>query len=109
MHCEWHIWELKQAGLDWRSLVLSRCLSGRALLVAQVRADPRYRSEAERLKAFQAQGGGSRSTYFNLARRLQTAEPVPAIKLTNPPPARRTEHETLQKIMRRWNQHFGNN
>ena len=109
MHCEWHIWELKQAGLDWRSLVLSRCLSGRELLVAQVRADPSYCSEAERLKAFQAQGGGSRSTYFNLARRLQTAEPVPAIKLTNPPPARRTEHETLQKIMRRWNQHFGNN
>ena len=43
-------WELKQAGLDWRGLVLSRCLSGRALLVAQVKADPRYRTEAERLK-----------------------------------------------------------
>jgi hypothetical protein len=102
-------WELKQAGLDWRSLVLSRCLSGRALLVGQVKADPRYPSEAERLKAFQAQGGGSRSTYFKLARRLQTAEPAPAIKLNNPPPARRAAEETLQKIMRRWNQHFGKN
>jgi hypothetical protein len=63
----------------------------------------------ERLKAFQAQGGGSRSTYFNLARRLQTAEPAPAIKLNNLPPARRAEEDSLQKIMRRWNQHFGEN
>jgi hypothetical protein len=103
-------WELKQAGLDWRSLVLSRCLSGRALLVAQLKADPRYRSEAERLQAFQAQGGGSRSTYFNWSRRLQTAAaPAPAIKLNNPPPARRLAEDTVQKILRRWNQHFGEN
>ena len=102
-------WELKQAGLDWRSLVLSRCLNGRALLVAQVKADPRYGSEAERLKAFQAQGGGSRSTYFKLARRLQTAVPAPAIKLNNPTPARRAADETLQKILRRWNGHLGQN
>src|SRR5262249_55160981 len=98
-------WELKQAGLDWRRLVLSRCLTGRALLVAQVKADPRYHSEAERLQAFQAQGGGSRSTYFNLSRRLEAAVTVPAIKLNNPPPARRTADETMQKILRRWNQH----
>jgi len=109
VHCEWHIWELKQAGLDWRSLVLSRCLSGRALLVAQVKADPRYRTQAERLQAFQAQGGGSRSAYFNWSRRLQAAVTVPAIKLNNPPPARRAAEETLHKIMRRWNQNFGQN
>src|SRR5262249_57589724 len=29
-------WELKQAGLDWRRAVLSRCLSGPALLVARL-------------------------------------------------------------------------
>jgi hypothetical protein len=51
--------ELKEAGLDWRSLVLSRCLTGRALLVAQLKADPQYRTEAERLQAFLARGGGS--------------------------------------------------
>jgi hypothetical protein len=102
-------WELKQAGLDWRSLVLSRCLNGRALLVAQVKADPRYGSEAERLKAFQALGGGSRSIYFKLARRLQPAVPAPAVKLNNPTPARRAADESLQKILRRWNRHFGQN
>src|SRR5438309_5878323 len=33
-------WELKQAGLDWRRAVLSRCLTGPALLVARLKADP---------------------------------------------------------------------
>jgi hypothetical protein len=78
-------------------------------LVAQVKADPRYRTQAERLQAFQAQGGGSRSAYFNWSRRLQAAVTVPAIKLNNPPPARRAAEETLHKIMRRWNQNFGQN
>jgi hypothetical protein len=101
--------ELKEAGLDWRSLVLSRCLTGRALLVAQLKADPQYCTEAERLQAFLAQGGGSRSTYFNWSRRLQATETAPAIRLNNPPPARRAADETIQKILRRWNQHFGEN
>jgi hypothetical protein len=74
-------WELKQAGLDWKSLILSRCLSGRALLVAQLQADPRYGSEAERVQAFQAAGGGSRATYFNWSRKLQVLVPAPAICL----------------------------
>src|SRR5215831_11602260 len=33
-------WELKQAGLDWRQGVLSRFLTGPALAVARLRADP---------------------------------------------------------------------
>ena len=81
-------WELKQAGLDWRSLVLSRCLSGSALL-AQLKGDPRYVSEAERVQAFIAKGGGSRSTYFNLSRKLQPPKAAPTIRLNNLPPAER--------------------
>jgi len=102
-------WELKQAGLDWRSLLLSRCLSGKALLVAQLKADLHYQSEAERVQAFLAQGGGARSTYFNLARKLQAPAAAPAIRLNNPPPARRAENEMLQQILRRWSGHFGDN
>jgi hypothetical protein len=102
-------WELKQAGLDWKSLVLSRCLSGRALLVAQLQADPRYASEAERVQAFVAQGGGSRSTYFNWSRKLQAPVAAPAIRLNHPPPARRAADEMIQKILRRWHGHFGDN
>ena len=80
-------WELKQAGLDWRRLLLSRCLSGRALLVAQLQADPHYRSEAERVQAFQAAGGGSRATYFNWSRKLQGRKTPPDLGLRSPPPA----------------------
>jgi len=80
-------WEPKQAGLDWRSLVLSRCLSGSALLVAQLKADPRYVSEAERVQAFIAKGGGSRSTYFNLSESCnrQRRRPRSASIIPRPP------------------------
>jgi hypothetical protein len=95
--------ELKQAGLDWRRLILSRCLSGRALLVAQLKADPRYGSEAERVQAFLAAGGGSRSTYFNWSRKLQAPVTAAPICLHNPPPAAKaTDPDLLRKIMRRW-------
>jgi hypothetical protein len=80
-------WEFKQADLDWRNLILSRCLSGRALRVAQFKADPQYRSEAERAQAFVAAGGGSRSTYFNWSRKLQSQQALPAIRVSNQPPA----------------------
>ena len=45
-----HAWELKQARLDWRQAVLSRCLSGAALLVARLKADLSFPSEAARVQ-----------------------------------------------------------
>src|SRR5262249_39522 len=63
-------WELKQAGLDWRRAVLSRCLSGPALLVARLKADTTFPNEAARVRAFIAAGGGCRATYFQHARKL---------------------------------------
>jgi hypothetical protein len=75
-------WELKQAGLDWRSLMLGRCLSGKLLLVAQLKAHPSYGNEAARIRAFHAAGGGCRATYFNLARQLRPPTPVLAFGLT---------------------------
>jgi hypothetical protein len=62
--------ELKKARMDWRRTILSRLLSGPALLVARLKADPAFRSEAERVKAFREAGGGSRATYFNYAKKL---------------------------------------
>jgi hypothetical protein len=102
-------WELKQAGLNWRSLLLSRCLSGRALVVAQLKADPRYASEAERVQAFLAQGGGSRSTYFHWARKLQAPVKAPAIRLCTAPPARQATDAMMQRLLRRWQGDFKNN
>ena len=41
-------WELKVAGLDWRYAVLSRCLTGSAREVAQLKANPAFATEEER-------------------------------------------------------------
>ena len=103
-------WELKQAGMDWRRLVLSRCLSGKALLVAQLKASPDYTSEAHRVRAFMASGGGSRATYFNLAKRLQAhVETAPSIRLTSAPPAPRDPDPDWLRILRKWRGHIGDN
>jgi hypothetical protein len=68
--------ELKKARMDWKRTILSRFLAGPALLVAQLKADPTFRSEEERVKAFREGGGGSRATYFNYAKNLHP----PAVK-----------------------------
>ena len=82
-----HAWELKQAGLDWRQGILSRCLTGAALAVAKLRADPTFASEAERVQAFVQSGAGCRATYFNHAKKLQPVSDPPRIILTHIRPA----------------------
>ena len=62
--------ELKKAGMDWKRTILSRFLSGPALLFAQLKTDYTFKSEEERVKAFQDRGGGSRATYFNYAKKV---------------------------------------
>jgi hypothetical protein len=66
--------ELKKARMDWKRTILSRFLSGRLLLVAQLKADPTFKSEAERVKAFREGGGGGRSTYFKYAKKLHPTD-----------------------------------
>jgi hypothetical protein len=103
-------WELKQAGLDWRSLVLSRCLSGKALLVAQLKANPSYVSEAERVKAFVASGGGSRATYFHLCKKLRgPLSRAPSVRLKCQVPPRAPAGQEMLRILRKWHGNFGNN
>ena len=62
--------ELKAAGLDWRRFVLESWLSGPGLIVARLKNDLRFASEEERVRAFVKSGAGSRSTYFNHAKKL---------------------------------------
>jgi len=61
---------LKKARMDWKRTILGRFLSGPLLLVAQLKADPTFESEAERVNAFREGGGGGRSTYFKFAKKL---------------------------------------
>jgi hypothetical protein len=97
-------WELKRAGLDWRRAVLSRCLSGTALLVARLLADPSFASEAARVQAFIAAGGGCRATYYHHARKLRPPADVPQIVLTNkaPPKADTPTPNHLDQLRRRY-------
>jgi hypothetical protein len=64
--------EVKKAGMDWQNALLSSWdLSTREMLVARLKADKSFASEKERVAAFVAAGGGSRATYFRVARRFQ--------------------------------------
>ena len=83
----WLSWELKRAGLDWRGCLLERWgISGRRLLVAQLKADPSYATEEDRVRAFIEKGGGCRATYFNHAQKLRPQFEVRQIVLKNNPP-----------------------
>jgi hypothetical protein len=102
-------WELKQAGLDWRLAVLSRCLTGPALLVARLQADPSFASEAARVRAFIDAGGGCRATYYHHSRKLRVTAAPPQIPLvqTAPPadPVPTADH--FDQLRRRFG-HLGN-
>ncbi len=77
-----HAWELKRADLDWRQGVLCRCLTGVALAVAKLKADPAFASEDERVRAFVQSGAGCRASYFRHAQKLRPAVRQPKILLT---------------------------
>jgi len=81
-----HAWELKQAGLDWRQGVLCRCLSGVALAVARLKANPDFANEAERVRAFVQSGAGCRASYFRHAKKLHATVAPPKILLTQASP-----------------------
>jgi hypothetical protein len=97
-------WELKQAGLDWRRAVLSRCLAGPALLVSRLKADPTYSSEAARVRAFVAAGGGCRATYYQHARKLRPLTDVPKVTLVHsaPPAVEVPTADHLDNLRRRY-------
>jgi hypothetical protein len=98
-----HAWELKQAGLDWRQGILSRCLNGVALAVAKLKANPAFASEAERVRAFLQSGAGCRATYFNHAKKLKPVSDTPRIVLacTRSPAAVPTV-DYLDRLRRRY-------
>ena len=99
-----HAWELKQAGLDWRQGVLCRCLTGVALAVAKLKANPNFASEAERVRAFVRSGAGCRASYFRHAKKLQPAARSQKIVLTQatPPVNEAAPGNHLDQLRRRF-------
>jgi hypothetical protein len=97
-------WELKQAGLDWRQGVLCRCVTGLALEVARLKADPAYPSEEDRVRAFVASDAGCRATYFHHAKKLQPRVGRPEMRLAHsaPPPESTPDPDILDRLRRRF-------
>jgi hypothetical protein len=66
---------VKQAGMDWRAALMQTWnLTEREMLVARLKWDKSYKSEAERVREFkrrlQGERGASRATYFRIAQRF---------------------------------------
>jgi hypothetical protein len=97
-------WELKHAGLDWQQAVLCRHLTGPALVVARLKADRRFASEAARVRAFVQSGAGCRASYFRHAKTLQPAASPPQIPLvrTNPPGEVTPPEDHLERLRKRF-------
>jgi hypothetical protein len=99
-------WELKQAGLDWRQAVLSRFLTGPALAVARLKANPSFTTEAARVRTFVQSGAGCRATYYHHARKLLPPAPTPNIVLgqTASPTEAALNSDHLDRLRRRFGQ-----
>jgi hypothetical protein len=99
-----HAWELKQADLDWRQGVLGRCLTGVALAVAKLKANPDFASEAERIRVFVQSGAGCRASYFRHAKKLRPVAATPKIALTRTsPPVDTSAHpDHIDRLRRRF-------
>ncbi len=93
--------ELKQAGLEWKTPILSRFISGKAVLVARLMADPNMSSNEERISAFAALDGGCRATYFSYAKKLRRTNPAPRIKLANTNNPAREQVDDVMSLLRK--------
>ncbi len=95
-------WELKRAGMDWKSWLFTRWgMTGTRRLVAKLKADPSLGTEAQRVRAFIQQEGGCRATYYNHAQRLGRPPKLPQIRLNNLPPERMPSNASLLDLLRR--------
>ncbi|VTR92889.1 Uncharacterized protein OS=Aeromonas phage Aes516 PE=4 SV=1 [Gemmata massiliana] len=77
---------MKDAGLDWRTLLHRQWKSGKLARVAALRADLSFATEEGRVQAFVAGGSGSRASYFRYLKKLQTLGTIPVPERTGAVP-----------------------
>ena len=71
--------------------------------MAKLKADPSLISEAERVRAFLAQQGGCRATYYKHAKGLGRPVELPELPQSHPPPdPTPTETSVLDLLRRRF-------
>ena len=85
-----------------KSWLLTRWgLTGIRVVVAKLKADPSFSTEAERVREFIQQESGCRATYYNHAKRLGQPLEFPDIRLHNRPPDRKLADARLLELLRR--------
>jgi hypothetical protein len=95
--------QLKDAGLNWRQFILERCLTGPALEVAKLKADPSFATEEDRVRAFVEAGHGCRATYFNHSKTLTPPGNVPHLQVRGTAKNQRNaDHDILDLLKRRF-------
>jgi hypothetical protein len=88
-------------------------MTGVALAVAKLKANPDFASEAERVRAFVQSGAGCRASYFRHAQKLRSVERPPKILLTHTSPPQdeampaSAKGNHLDRLRRRFG-HLGN-
>lgn len=75
--------ELKSAGMDWVKALLSDSISEKAMLIAKLKADPRFSEERERVCEFKRLGAGGQTTWYKHVKRLRPAIQVERLELEN--------------------------
>jgi hypothetical protein len=76
--------ELKSAGIDWASKMLSDEIPEKVRVVAALLADARFHQERERVAEFTAQGHGGKTTWYKLRKRVEAGgKGVHILYLTN--------------------------
>ena len=97
----WLSWELKRAGIHWRKALLERWgLTGRRLLVAQIKADSRFTTEESSSHGFHRTRRRCRATYFNHAKKLKPRFDVPELTLKTPSPDDRDAKTDFLRLIR---------
>ena len=84
--------ELRRSGLDFVKVLLSDSIPEKALLVARLKADPRFQEERERVAEFTRLGGGGQTTWYKWSKRISPPQDLPDMKATltaSPPPVAR--------------------
>ena len=100
--------ELKEAGLEWREAVLARCLGGKLLIVAQLKASTEYATEERRAQAFSEACHGCRATYFNLAKKLPPPIDLPPLRVRGTSPEARKSPTDIIELPKRRQRGLGN-
>ena len=89
--------ELREAGIDWVKVMLSDTVPEKALLIAKLKADPRFTEERERVEAFREMGGGSQTTYYKWLGRIRS--PVDTERLKVRLPGARNEDQPQLRVV----------